>query len=234
MVSPSRCPPWQPERPGPTRREPRRAQRSYTTRRDTIDGGYLATVTPHEWLFLKSYKEMRRLLLQTMRFGVVARLGYGSFDTPIGTAPVLSLIENSTPTNSTVSLELDAHDEAGPHAKSIALQDSAPIALEQLEQLNNPDCRLGPPSEGTQTLLESAATASFGIGTGDGVNYYRQFWEIPYVTEDWELLRTTVPKSTAWSGSSQIVLWEQGRGSLAKMAKSLKHLNYAIQNWRRG
>ena len=31
MVSPSRCPPWQPERPGPTRREPRRAQRSYTT-----------------------------------------------------------------------------------------------------------------------------------------------------------------------------------------------------------
>ena len=38
MVSPSRCPPWQPERPGPTRREPRRAQRSYTTRRDTIVG----------------------------------------------------------------------------------------------------------------------------------------------------------------------------------------------------
>ena len=36
MVSPSRCPPWQPERPGPTRREPRRARRSYTTRRDTI------------------------------------------------------------------------------------------------------------------------------------------------------------------------------------------------------
>ena len=36
MVSPSRCPPWQPERPGPTRREPRRAQRSYTTCRDTI------------------------------------------------------------------------------------------------------------------------------------------------------------------------------------------------------
>ena len=38
MVSPSRCPQWQPERPGPTRREPRRAQRSYTTRRDTIRG----------------------------------------------------------------------------------------------------------------------------------------------------------------------------------------------------
>ena len=36
MVSPSRCPPSQPERPGPTRREPRRAQRSYTTCRDTI------------------------------------------------------------------------------------------------------------------------------------------------------------------------------------------------------
>ena len=39
MMSPSRCPPWQPERPGPTRREPRRAQRSYTTPRDTIQDG---------------------------------------------------------------------------------------------------------------------------------------------------------------------------------------------------
>ena len=42
---PSRCPPWQPERPGPTRREPRRAQRSYTTRRDTIEDFWLIVVT---------------------------------------------------------------------------------------------------------------------------------------------------------------------------------------------
>ncbi len=44
MVSPSRCPPWQPERPGPTRREPRRAQRSYTTPRDTIPQDYSEAV----------------------------------------------------------------------------------------------------------------------------------------------------------------------------------------------
>ena len=31
---PHHAPPWQPERPGPTRREPRRAR--HTTRRDTI------------------------------------------------------------------------------------------------------------------------------------------------------------------------------------------------------
>ena len=37
MVSPSRCPPWQPERPGPTRRD-RRVERNALTplRRDTI------------------------------------------------------------------------------------------------------------------------------------------------------------------------------------------------------
>ena len=46
MVSPSRCPPWQPERPGPTRREPRRAQRSYTTRRDTIQPSYAFVEQP--------------------------------------------------------------------------------------------------------------------------------------------------------------------------------------------
>ena len=49
MVSPSRCPPWQPERPGPNRREPRRAQRSYTTRRDTIDSSI--TTGNNRWGF---------------------------------------------------------------------------------------------------------------------------------------------------------------------------------------
>ena len=57
MVSPSRCPPWQPERPGPTRREPRRAQRSYTTPRDTILPPYLRRAKSVEellaWLYLK-------------------------------------------------------------------------------------------------------------------------------------------------------------------------------------
>ena len=33
---PSSCPPWQPERPGPTRRLPRPTPGSYTTERDTI------------------------------------------------------------------------------------------------------------------------------------------------------------------------------------------------------
>ena len=50
MVSPSRCPPWQPERPGPTRREPRRAQRSYTTRRDTIRREFAETIAALQWL----------------------------------------------------------------------------------------------------------------------------------------------------------------------------------------
>ena len=38
-MSPSSCPQRQPDKPGPTRRKPRRAQGSYTTSRDTIDGG---------------------------------------------------------------------------------------------------------------------------------------------------------------------------------------------------
>ena len=48
-MSPSRCPPWQPERPGPTRREPRRAQRSYTTRRDTIFKFYATERLARHW-----------------------------------------------------------------------------------------------------------------------------------------------------------------------------------------
>ena len=36
VVPASSCHPWQPEHPGPKRRTPRRAQRSYTTPRDTI------------------------------------------------------------------------------------------------------------------------------------------------------------------------------------------------------
>ena len=35
---PSRCPPWPPERPGPTRREPRVERNALHPRRDTIQG----------------------------------------------------------------------------------------------------------------------------------------------------------------------------------------------------
>ena len=61
MVSPSRCPPWQPERPGPTRREPRRAQRSYTTRRDTIHIAALPAARDPDAFLFPRYAEGRGL-----------------------------------------------------------------------------------------------------------------------------------------------------------------------------
>ena len=51
-MSPSSCPLRQPDRPGPTRRKPRRAQGSYTTSRDTIGWFVLAIikgVAIHTW-----------------------------------------------------------------------------------------------------------------------------------------------------------------------------------------
>ena len=54
------------------------------------------------------------------------------------------------------------------------------------------------------------------------------------MTKSWEFLQDSVDTTAYYAGRSKIVLWEGETGAIANLAESVKHLNHAAQNWRRG
>jgi hypothetical protein len=61
----------------------------------------------------------------------------------------------------------------------------------------------------------------------------RCLWEVPAATDEWEFHQTTVSQTCPYGGMSEIIFWQKERGELAKF-DSVKELNHAAQNWRRG
>ena len=60
-----------------------------------VPSGSVAVVTPQNWLFLNSYRELREILLRRKKIISIARLGMGAFYTPLGVAPILVTISNN-------------------------------------------------------------------------------------------------------------------------------------------
>lgn len=50
----------------------------------------------------------------------------------------------------------------------------------------------------------------------------------------WELYQIDPDLPIEFSGKSQIVLWEEEKGSMYRLAESVKHLNHKAQQWRSG
>ena len=58
-------------------------------------GGTTALVTPHNWLFLGSYKALRERLLRQVTWNAVARLGPGAFETITGEVVNVDLLTHT-------------------------------------------------------------------------------------------------------------------------------------------
>jgi hypothetical protein len=63
--------------------------------------------------------------------------------------------------------------------------------------------------------LASIATAKQGIKTGDDPRYRRMFWEVSSHYKDWAYFQSSVTETCYYGGRSYILLWEDGKGSLA-------------------
>ena len=100
--------------------------------------------------------------------------------------------------------------------------------------LDNPDSRIVFQEQDTTRLLRDYADSSSGMLTGDRERFYKLFWETATLQPSWEYLQSSVSESMPYGGRSHIVYWERGQGELCRLAQSLRHLNHAVQNWRRG
>lgn len=142
-------------------------------------GGTSATISPQNWLFLGSYKNFRKHLLEARTINFIAALGEEAWEAfgMRGPKATLCIISNAHPANSSSHGIIDTTAIPDLLKKKVAIGQVVPVLAEQSSQRLNPDCRITflPSVQGE--LLEKYAAGFKGITAGDNPRIARFFWE---------------------------------------------------------
>ena len=172
-------------------------------------GGSTALVTPQNWLFLGSYKNLREELLKRRQWNLLTRLGPRAFETISGEVVNVALLAISAvkPADDYRMAGLDVVEARTPTEKAERMADRVPTPIqmaEQAGQLKNPDARLAFGEISEHGRLEQYAICRLGLGTGDSAHYIRNYWEQALHHDGyWHRFQTTSEK-----GSMQAVPYE--------------------------
>lgn len=177
------------------------------------EGGTATVVTPHNWLFLGSYKNLRKILLKDTSWNFVARLGPGAFETIDGEVVNVALlaITNNIASASTQFVGLDVAGEKSLAGKALALSGHRIVSLPQKAQLENPDSRISVEEASSLPLLAKYSIALNGMHGGDSQRFRFKYWEVA----DWEVwipFQGTCDFTTPFAGREQVFYWPQGGG----------------------
>jgi hypothetical protein len=178
----------------------------------------IALVTPQNWLFLSSYKTLRKTLIERRKWNFVARLGPGAFETIGGhvvNVAMLSITAGETLPDHHIS-GIDVSDAKSPIEKARQLADSALPKIEsisQSEQLNNPDVSISFVTSSDLPLLSKIVITPQGIKTGDDERWRRSFWEQPLPSTTWEYYQSSVSDNQHYGGRAYVIDWStEGKG----------------------
>ncbi len=182
-------------------------------------GASTALVTPQNWLFLTSYRNLRRALLADSSWHFVSRLGPRAFETISGEVVSVSLLclSQRKPVADHTAFGIDAAAGSDARAKADVLYSGEIISIRQTGQIQNPDSRIILGVETTGDLLAKAAFAHKGLTTNDDPRFLRFFWENIYIADGWECHQSTVEVPIQFGGREHIILFEKGRGQLRTM-----------------
>ena len=197
--------------------------------------GVSSLVLPGEWTFVRSSRKFRKKLLLSSSVQIMARLGANSFRTAIRANPIL-LVSSEGHRNSRVST-IDVSDQS--FSEKPCQLKKLPVKCAFQEQWETQlDYRMLNDStdesvEGS-VRIQTFCQCRNGLSAGDGPHFERLFWEVDDFGDIWEFLQSSTDVTKPFGGRAKIVLWEHENGEMAALAESVKHLNHAAQNWRRG
>ncbi|HCX32624.1 MAG TPA: hypothetical protein DHV08_03105 [Rhodocyclaceae bacterium] len=183
------------------------------------EGGSTALVTPQNWLFLGTYKKLRKRLLDEMEWDVVARLGPRAFETISGevvNVALLALTRRRAAHGHRFS-GWDASAAKTPGEKDAALLRDAARVVGQVEQLRNPDARVTFDDSSDLPLLSTYAACYQGIKTGDDERMRRRFWEVEVLTGRWRPFQSTVEITVPYGGRESIIDWKREGSDCARL-----------------
>ncbi|MDJ0324194.1 hypothetical protein QMG61_10500 [Cryobacterium sp. PH31-AA6] len=200
--------------------------------------GSFAVVLPSDWMHYRAGRKFRGYLLERHALRFLALLGDNSFYTPLRVNPVLTIGDAKRSSDQGVpTLVVSASSLS---EKPAALRSTSLVKFQQSSWLTSLDSRIslasndGKPERAIGSVVGDIADARNGMQAGDGQRFDRYFWEIPNLGDGWEFLQHSPDGEGFYSGRKKVVLWESEVGEMARLADSVKHLNHAAQNWRRG
>lgn len=184
--------------------------------------GTAGVVTPHEWLFLKTYTPTRKELLTKTTWNALADIGEHGFASSQagGAFTALIILSQLQPTVPSVYAGWDVTREKTPAAKALALLTETAKLAPQLDQLRNPDARIGFSSVSDLPLLSKFAGSFVGLQNGDTPRFVNYFWEFPSRMAGWEYFQLPVDTAQPFGGREGLLRWEDGRGSLASSGQA--------------
>ena len=187
------------------------------------ENGSLASVTPQNWLFLPSYKKLRKKLLSQRRWDFVARLGVGAFETISGHVVNAAMIQVSAarPHDDHLMASVDASAPRGQTPiyaadKATLLRGDMPKGIDrdftdfavkfvkQNEQLKSTDHVLTLESRSKLPPLSEFADSFTGANTLDIRRLRLNFWELDERTNEWNYHRSTPSPKQHYSGLEYI------------------------------
>ena len=150
-------------------------------------GATAAVVTPHEWLFLKTYKPTRLSMLTGTTWRVLADIGEHGFESPQAAGAFTALISftNAIPDEDNEYAGWDVTKLKTPKDKARGLLELPPLFVRQADQLKNPDARIGLSAASDLPLLSKYAGSYVGLQNGDTPRFVFYFWEIPALDSIW-------------------------------------------------
>ncbi|MEK7995962.1 MAG: N-6 DNA methylase, partial [Planctomycetota bacterium] len=192
------------------------------TLRACAPGGSVALVTPQNWLFLTSYKKLRQRLLKTDQWDVVARLGPHAFETITGEVVNVALLglTRFAPSADHTFAGWDVAQAKTPMEKAAYVCQEHPSFTIQRAQRGNPDHRIVLGGTHVQKLLCAYAASYQGTTTGDNARYVANFWELPFISQEWEFFQGVVEGSLEYGGRELVLHWERGQGELARSTEA--------------
>jgi hypothetical protein len=182
------------------------------------EGGSTALVTPQNWLFLGTYKRLRKRLLEESLWAVVARLGARAFETITGEVVNVALfaLTRQQAKERHDFAGLDATTAADAQSKATLLRTGLVSGVDQTAQLGNPNCGVTFEAAGMRSRLGDFADSWQGLVTGDTQRFTLRFWEVETLGSIWDWFVSTPKETRDFVGRSLLVRWEQGNGPLHK------------------
>ncbi len=170
-------------------------------------GGCYALVTPHNWLFLGAYQQLREKMLREQTWHLVARLGEGGFESSAaaGAFTALFVFSNAAPPDHHKIIGIDASAPRTAAEKAIQLQQAAQHMIEQTAQLQNPHAAISLIDLPHGSPLSEYAWLYEGMKPGQTQRVTRMFWEVSDF-QRWQWLSSSPTVDQPYSGNAEVIL----------------------------